>query len=176
MSRTRALTVGLTTATVVLGSATLAISANAQGPSHASEAHPDRSIVGTWQMTIDPLPNPGGDPPPFPSLVQFAEGGTMTDSVSSVPASPALVALGANGATSGLGAWQRRGHTITFRFERFITDNGKYVARQLVTGTTTVSKDGKSQGGPVTATFYDTKGAPLGPPAQINAEGTRLLP
>jgi hypothetical protein len=133
------------------------------------------AIVGTWRMLIDPLPNPAGDPPAFPSLISFNADGTVVDAVSSVPRYPALPA-GTNGATSGLGAWSQRNSTVTFTFERFITKDGAFVARQRVQGTLQVDKDGATQAGPSTATFLDTAANPLGPPVQIAASGVRLTP
>jgi hypothetical protein len=134
------------------------------------------AIVGTWRMMIDPLKNPAGDPPPFPSIISFNADGTVVDVVSSVPGYPALVAAGANGATSGLGAWSQKNGTVTFTFERFISTNGQFVARQRVQGALQVDKDGATQAGPAVATFFGTNELPMGPSVQILASGTRLAP
>lgn len=189
MTRSRALT-AVAASALVLGSVTLVTSAGAQPLPTSSAAKPvltslnarthgchyGASIVGTWRMTIAPKPKAGPTPPPFPSLVQFARGGTMTDSVSSVPANPALAPLGANGVSSGLGAWSQRCNVITFAFEHFITANGKLVARQRIKGTTTVSNYGMVQSGPAVTIFFDTHGKLLGHPVPIKATGWRMMP
>ncbi len=177
MRRTRAL-IAAAVPLLVVSSVALVGSASAEDrPStpqsgYRSAAH---SIVGTWRMWIDPN-GPTTPPPAFPSLVQFHADGTLTDSVSSAPSGPALASLQPNGATSGLGSWYRKGDTIYFSFERFITHDGVFVAKQHVDGTTTVSDDGMSQSGPASATFFDTANNAIGQPVPIAASGTRLMP
>jgi len=172
MSRTRTLAAVAAVAALVVTTP-----AHAQAlPSKDDVNTAQGAIVGTWRMMIDPLPNPAGDPPAFPSIISFASDGTVVDVVSSVPGYPALVALGANGATSGLGSWSQKKEAVKFTFERFITKDGRFVARQRIQGTLKVAKSGVAQSGPAVATFLDGSDTPLGPPVQIAASGTRLTP
>jgi hypothetical protein len=179
MRRTRAL-IAAAVPLLVVSSVAWVGSASADDRSSPSQPQSSyrsagHSIVGTWQMTIDPN-GPTAPPPAFPSLVQFHADGTLTDSVSSAPSGPALASLEPNGATSGLGSWYRKGDTIVFTFERFITHDGVMVARQQVEGTTKVSNDGMSQAGPASATFFGVGGAQLGPIVSIDTSGVRLVP
>jgi hypothetical protein len=181
MRRTRALIAAAVPLLVVstlawVGSASADDRPSTPQSSHRSAVQP---IVGTWRMWIDPN-GPTTPPPAFPSLVQFHADGTLTDSVSSAPAVPLWNKPPGqqqpNGATSGLGSWYRQGDTIHFSFERFLTINGVFVAKQHVDGTTSVSDDGMSQSGPASATFFDTNGNAIGQPVPIDASGTRLVP
>lgn len=166
MNRTRAVSLGVALPAVVLGAALAVVPA--QGSQGATP------IVGTWRMSIDPRPNPAGDPPAFPSLVSFVRGGTMVDAVSSVPV-PARK-LGATVAGNGLGAWRQKGRTVEFAFDRFLTDGtGVMVARQHVEGTLRVSKGGATQAGPATATFFTPDGSVVAV-VPIDASGSRMLP
>lgn len=183
MRRTRAL-IAAAVPLLVVSSLAWVGSASAEdrsGPSTPQSTYRSavHSIVGTWRMTIDPN-GPTVAPPAFPSLVQFHADGTLTDSVSSAPAVPLWNRppghAQPNGATSGQGSWYRHGDTIVFTFERFLTIDGAFVARQHVDGQTTVSDDGMSQSGPASATFFDTSGNPIGSAVPIDASGTRLLP
>jgi hypothetical protein len=175
MSRTR------TRAAVAASVAAVALIVAVPAHAHPLPAKDDvntaqAAIVGTWRMMIDPLPNPAGDPPAFPSVISFNSDGTVIDAVSSVPGYPALMAAGANGATSGLGSWSQKKDTVKFTFERFITKDGKFVARQRIQGTLKVAKSGFTQSGPAVATFLDGSDTPLGPSVQIAASGRRLTP
>lgn len=135
------------------------------------------SAVGSWEMTIDPQPfqSPNGpvDPPPFPSLVALNRGGTLTESVSTLPGF-AITTLGANDASGGLGVWKQKGSKITFTFKKFLTKDGVLVGWQVVTGTGKVSKSGVKQ--TATATFYKPDGAQVGPVPTVEATGTRMTP
>jgi hypothetical protein len=181
MRRTRALIAAAISLLVVsslawVGSASADDRPATPQSSYRSAVH---SIVGTWRMTIDPN-GPTAPPSAFPSLVQFHADGTLTDSVSSAPVVPLWnkppTQPQPNGATSGLGSWYRQGDTIYFSFERFLTIDGVFVARQHVDGKTTVSDDGMSQSGPASATFLDTHDNQIGLPVPIDASGQRLLP
>jgi len=169
MNPTRALTVGLAVPTLLAGTA-LAVT-----PAIGSQGA--TSAVGTWQMSIDPRPiqTPNGpvDPPAFPSMVALNRGGTLAESVSSLPG-PAVSILGANGATAGVGAWKQKGSKLTFTFKKFLTKDGAMVGWQVVQGTGKTSKSGTTQ--TATATFYNAAGTPVGPVLTVDATGTRLTP
>lgn len=169
MNRTRALTLGLTVPAVVAASALVV------GPAIGSQGA--TSAVGTWQMAIDiqPFTTPNGpaDPPPFPSLIAFNRGGTMTESVSSVPGL-ATNLLQANGATGGLGAWKQKGTKVTFTFKKFLTKDGVMVGWQVVEGTGSAKSKSTSQ--VATAAFYNAAGVQVGPTLAVKATGTRMTP
>jgi hypothetical protein len=127
------------------------------------------SIVGAWRMSIDPDPNPNGDPPPFASRIAFAKGGVVTDAASRFP--PGYV-----GGSGGVGAWKQCNRKVTFTFERFLYDVNGFAAIQRVQGTATVSYDGKTQAGPATATLLAVDGQTVLASFGIQASGTRMTP
>jgi hypothetical protein len=163
MKRITAAAVG-TTAVAGLLAATLAGS--------AAQADPDKAsvrIVGAWRMTIDPLPNPGGDPPAFPSRISFARGGVVAGVASKVP--PGFTA-----ASADVGAWSQRGRTATFTFEHFLFNASGFAGVQRVTARMTVSKDGTTQSGSATATVLGADGTTVLSSFQVAASGTRMTP
>lgn len=163
MTRTRtALTAGLAGAALLTGA--LASSAAASGP---PTNYP--SIAGAWRMTIDPLPNPGGDPPPFVSRIAFAQGGVVTESASKFP--PGYV-----GGSSGIGAWKQYRDRVTFTFERFLYDANGFAAIQRVEGTARVGANGQMQRGPATATLLAPDGQTVLVSFGVQSSGTRLKP
>jgi hypothetical protein len=170
MNRTRALALGIGAPALLVGTAFAVTPAiGSQGAT---------SAVGTWQMTIDPQPfnTPNGpvDPPPFPSLVSFNRGGTLTESVSSLPGFALGAPLMANDATSGLGVWKQKGKKVTFTFTKYLTKDGVLVGWQVVEGTGTATKSSTKQ--TATATFYNAAGAPVGPVLTVVATGSRMAP
>ena len=169
MNRTRALTIGIATPTI------LAMTAFAMTPAIGSQG--PKTAVGTWQMTIDPRPlqSPNGpvDPPAFPSLVAFNQGGTLVESVSSLPG-VAVTVLGANAAAGGVGAWTQKGSKVTFTFKKFLTKDGVLVGWQVVQGTGRTKKASTTQ--TATATFFKADGTQVGPVLTIDATGTRMAP
>jgi hypothetical protein len=170
MNRTRALVVGLAVPT------TLAATALVVTPAIGSQGA--TSAVGTWEMTIDPRPiqGPTGqvDPPPFPSLVSFNRGGTLTESVSSLPGFALGQPLMAKDATSGIGVWKQKGSKVTFTFKKFLTKDGVVVGWQVVKGEGKATKKGTTQ--TATATFYKADGTQVGPVLTVDATGTRMAP
>jgi len=169
MTLSRTLSLAAAAGVVALGG--LAVPSSAMPlPAGSSASAVSTPIVGTWRMSIDP----DGPPPAFPSLISFNLGQTIDEAVSSIP--PAMAQLGADDVSSGLGAWRRSGRSVAFTFEKFFTDGGVLVARQTVTGTTTVSPDGSTQSGPATAAFYAPDGTQIGPTLTVQATGTRLVP
>jgi hypothetical protein len=161
MNRTRALTLGIALPAAVAGAVLW------MNPATGSQGAVP--AVGTWTMTIDPM----GPPPSFPSLISLNRGGTLTESVSGVPA-PAVALLQANGVGNGLGAWQMTGSDLSLVFERFLYKDGAFVGRQHVESTGTVVGDSTTQ--VATATFHDATGAKVGPTVTLDVSGTRLTP
>lgn len=100
-------------ATTVLGGASATTTA----------AAPPHSIVGAWRVTVDPQPTPGGDQPPFESILTFDKAQTVSEATSRAAAS------------AGLGAWQRTGEdTFRFVFEKYRFDStGAYIGKTVVT-------------------------------------------
>jgi hypothetical protein len=165
MNRTRALIVGATLPAALAG-AVLAMS-----PATGSEGV--KPVVGAWNLTVDPRPNPAGDPPAFPSLIRFNRGGTLTESVSGVPG-PAIGLLGANGAGSGLGAWATHGDEVTLVFERFLYKNGAFAGKQHVEASGTADDDSVTLA--AVATFFNPAGTQVGVPVALDVTGARLAP
>ncbi len=168
-TRTRTFLVsGLVAATVLTG--VVATSAAASGPDSPSKGHPEHgSIVGAWRMTIDPVPNPGGDPPPFTTRIAFARGGVVTESASKYP--PGFV-----GGTSGIGAWTQDHDKVTFTFEKFLYSANGFAAIQRVQGSVIVAADGQTQGGPATATLLAPDGQTVLSSFGVQSSGTRMQP
>lgn len=157
------------TAVIAAAGALLISSAVVVSSASASNDGQGGSIVGAWRMTIDPRPNPAGDPPPFTSRIAFAKGGVVTEAVSTVPP-------GFSSASNGVGAWSQSGSVATFTFEKFLFSNGAFVAIQRVRGTATVSDDGTTQAGPATATLLGTDGSTVIRSFVVDASGTRMTP
>lgn len=164
MNRTR--TIAVTAAEICLGAVTAAPAPAVSIPDDGAVGRPSIGHLADEHRPGGPragLPHddllPGGEDPV----------------ISSVPTP--LRQVGANAGSPGLGAWTQRGAVVTFRFQRFFTRDGVLVARQLLVGTTTVSKDGTTQSGPATATFFAPDGTtPMGAPVKIEASGTRMRP
>jgi len=163
MNRTR------TVATAAAGLLVLSTAVVVASSASASNGGQGGSIVGAWRMTIDPRPNPAGDPPPFASRIAFAKGGVVTEAVSSVPP-------GYTSASNGVGAWTQSGSVATFTFEKFLFNGGTFAAIQRVRGTATVSGDGSTQAGPATATILATDGTTVLRSFVVDASGTRMTP
>jgi hypothetical protein len=128
-----------------------------------------KSIVGAWRMTIDPDPNPNGDPPPFATRISFARGGVVTEAASSLPP-------GFTSGSAGVGAWKQCNNTVTFTFERFLNNANGFAAIQRVEGKATVSSTGQTQAGPATATLLAPDGQTVLASFGVEASGTRLRP
>jgi hypothetical protein len=165
MNRTRSIAAAGLAAVLV----TAGLAASTGGAASASGCAGGPSIVGAWRMSIDPDPNPNGDPPPFASRVAFARGGVVTDTTSRFP--PGYV-----GASGGVGAWKQCNRKATFTFERFLYDVNGFAAIQRVQGTATVSYDGKTQAGPATATLLAVDGQTVLSSFGVQASGTRMTP
>ncbi|MCI0542100.1 MAG: hypothetical protein L0Z50_43470 [Verrucomicrobiales bacterium] len=76
----------------------------------ASGPHPERGLVGSWEVTV----TPGDGSAPFQSLLTYGSDGVLTGVDGSLP--PSLV-------TPNHGAWTRTGgHTFRFTFVEFAFD------------------------------------------------------
>jgi hypothetical protein len=111
-------------------------------------------LEGTWrvQVTIRNCQT-GAEVRTFPSLVTFAQGGTLIEATTG--GSPAVRG-------SGHGFWQHTsGHDYNAVFEAFLFDAaGTWTGRQKVTQTITIGEN-KDQWSAVAATeFFDTNGNP----------------
>lgn len=105
----------------VLASSVLSTTATARTSS--TTASPAYSLVGAWQVTVDPLPNPGGDQPPFESTLAFDKAMTVVEATSRAMSS------------AGLGAWRRTSED-SFRFvvQKYRFDaTGAYVGKTVIT-------------------------------------------
>jgi hypothetical protein len=173
MTRTRALTLAAASA-LVLGSIGTATVAHAQQSADAPGCQAGPPIVGSWRMTVSP-PAPAA---PFHTLVEFQQGGTMTDAIPQAPASRALSAAGLapDDVTSAVGSWTWSNGAVHFSFEHFLTQGGVYVARQHVTGTATVTAGCAEQKGSAQVTFWTPGGTQLGPEVTVTTDGTRFMP
>lgn len=146
----------------VLASSVFSTSASAGSATTA--AAPQYSLVGTWQVTVDPLPNPAGDQPPFESTLAFDKGMTVVEATSRATAS------------AGLGAWRRTGED-TFRF---IVQKYRFDPTGAYVGKTVITEDVRMTGpstyvGTAVSKFLTPNGAVV---AQFISEsaGTRLKP
>jgi hypothetical protein len=164
MTRTHAIVATGAAATLAV-TGVVATSADATSNSRCG----GKSVVGAWRMTIDPKPNPGGDPPPFPTRISFARGGVITEATSSSPP-------GYTGASTGIGAWKQCKDTVTFTFERFLNKDGALAAIQRIQGKATVGYTGQSQSGPATATLLSPDGQTVLASFGVHASGTRMTP
>ena len=147
----------------------LAATASTSTAAHAGPNNASGTIVGSWRMTIDPLPNPGGDPPAFPSRISFSRGGVVAGTASRFPP-------GFTSASSDVGAWSQAGDTATFTFEHFLYNANGFAGIQRVTATTSVSEDGNTQTGSATATVLATDGTTILSSFRVAATGTRMAP
>ena len=164
MKRFTTLTVGAVAVAGLLAATVVTTSAANAGPHNGSG-----TIVGAWRMTIDPLPNPGGDPPAFPSRISFARGGVVSGIASKFPP-------GFTSASSDVGAWSQDGDTATFVFEHFLYNANGFAAIQRVTATTVVTDDGDRQTGTATATVLAPDGVTVLSSFRVTATGTRMAP
>jgi hypothetical protein len=163
MNRSRTALAVTVTGALVVGTLAIASGAASAGPNGGP------TIIGTWQMSIDPN-GPSAPPPAFRTRIAFSEGGVLTETAGQAPP--------VNGATiagTGLGAWEQHGRTVRFVFEKYLFAGSGAVAVQRVEGTAEVSSDGSTQSGPATATFRALDGTVLST-LPVWAEGTRMTP
>jgi hypothetical protein len=109
-------------------------------------------LQGTWETQITLTDCAGHVIRSFPSLLEFAAGGTVVESTAGTP--QALK-------TPGLGVWRHTtGNTYAIRFKSFnFNAQNVFAGWTIVAGETTV--DGDTRGGPATVEVYDPNGVLL---------------
>src|SRR4030095_15578095 len=109
-------------------------------------------LQGTWETQITLTDCAGHVIRSFPSLLEFAAGGTVVESTAGTP--QALK-------TPGLGVWRHtNGNTYAIRFKSFnFNAQNLFAGWTIVAGETTV--DGDTRGGPATVEVYDPNGSYL---------------
>ena len=112
------------------------------------------TLRGTWDMRITLTDCAGHVIRSFPSLVEFAAGGTVVESNAGTP--QALK-------TPGEGVWRLvTDHTYAFRFKFFTFDpQNIFTGWTIIAGTTTVNPTGDTNAGSATVKVYNTSGVLL---------------
>jgi hypothetical protein len=111
-------------------------------------------LQGTWEMQITLTDCAGHVIRSFPSLIEFAAGGTVVESNGGTP--QALK-------TPGEGVWRHTtDHTYAFRF-KFFTFNAQnvFTGWTIIAGETTVDETGNANTGSATVKVYDPNGVLL---------------
>ena len=111
-------------------------------------------LEGTWEMQITLNDCSGHVIRSFPSLIEFAAGGTVVESNAGTP--QALK-------TPGEGVWSHTtDHTYAFRF-KFFTFNPQnvFTGWTIIAGETTVDETGNANAGSATVKVYDPNGVLL---------------
>ena len=123
-------------------------------------------LQGTWEMQITLTDCAGHTIRSFPSLIEFAAGGTVVESNAGTP--QALK-------TPGEGVWRHstdNAYAFRFKFFTFNTSN-VFTGWTIIAGETTVDNTGDANAGSATVKVYDPNGVLL---ASLCAEtvGTRF--
>src|SRR5436189_2008004 len=108
-------------------------------------------LQGTWEMQITLTDCAGHVIRSFPSLVEFAAGGTVVESNAGTP--QALK-------TPGEGVWSHTtDNTYAFRFKFFTFNTSNvFTGWTIIAGTTTVNLTGDTNAGSATVKVYNTSG------------------
>ena len=125
-----------------------------------------RTLQGTWEMQITLTDCAGYVIRNFPSLIEFAAGGTVVESNGGTP--QALK-------TPGEGVWRRTtDNNYAFRF-KFFTFNSLnvFTGWTIIAGETTVDATGNANGGSATVKVYAPNGV-LVATACAEISGTRF--
>src|SRR6266567_758955 len=124
------------------------------------------TLQGTWEMQITLTDCAGHVIRSFPSLIEYAAGGTVVESNGGTP--QALK-------TPGEGVWSHTtGNNFAFRFKVFtFNPQNIFTGWTIIAGTTTVNPTGDTNAGSATVKVYNTSGVLL---ATVCAEtaGTRF--
>ncbi|HEU0273039.1 MAG TPA: hypothetical protein VFQ83_00745 [Candidatus Udaeobacter sp.] len=109
------------------------------------------SLEGTWDMRITLTDCAGHVIRSFPSLIEFAAGGTVVESNAGTP--QALK-------TPGEGVWRHAtGHDFAFRFKFFTFDaQNVFSGWTIIAGVTTVDATRNANSGTATVKVYDPNG------------------
>ena len=108
-------------------------------------------LQGTWEMQITLTDCVGHVIRSFPSLIEFAAGGTVVESNAGTP--QALK-------TPGEGVWHHTtAHDFAFRFKFFTFDaQNVFTGWTIIAGETTVDPTGNANSGTATVEVYDPNG------------------
>ena len=111
-------------------------------------------LEGTWDMQITLTDCAGHTIRSFPSLIEFAAGGTVVESNAGTP--QALK-------TPGEGVWSHTtDHTYAFRFKFFtFSPQNVFTGWTIIAGETTVDETGNANTGSATVKVYDPNGVLL---------------
>ena len=112
------------------------------------------TLQGTWEMQITLTDCAGHVIRSFPSLIEYAAGGTVVESNAGTP--QALK-------TPGEGVWSHTtDNTYAFRFKFFTFDpQNIFTGWTIIAGTTTVNPTGDTNAGSATVKVYNTSGVLL---------------
>ena len=112
------------------------------------------TLQGTWEMQITLTDCAGHVIRSFPSLIEYAAGGTVVESNAGTP--QALK-------TPGEGVWSHTtGNNFAFRFKFFTFDTQNiFTGWTIIAGTTTVNPTGDTNAGSATVKVYNTSGVLL---------------
>jgi hypothetical protein len=112
------------------------------------------TLQGTWEMQITLTDCAGHVIRSFPSLIEYAAGGTVVESNAGTP--QALK-------TPGEGVWNHTtDNTYAFRFKFFTFDTQNiFTGWTIIAGTTTVNPTGDTNAGSATVKVYNTSGVLL---------------
>ena len=113
-----------------------------------------KRLEGTWDMQITLTDCVGHTIRSFPSLIEFAAGGTVVESNAGTP--QALK-------TPGEGVWSHTtDHNYAFRFKFFTFNTSNvFTGWTIIAGETTVDRTGNANSGTATVKVYDPNGVLL---------------
>ena len=108
-------------------------------------------LEGTWEMQITLTDCAGHVIRSFPSLIEFAAGGTVVESNAGTPQAMK---------TPGEGVWRHAtDHNYAFRFKFFTFNTSNvFTGWTIIAGTTTVNSTGDTNAGSATVKVYNTSG------------------
>ena len=108
-------------------------------------------LEGTWDMQITLTDCVGHTIRSFPSLIEFAAGGTVVESNAGTP--QALK-------TPGEGVWRHTNdHNYAFRFKFFTFNTSNvFTGWTIIAGETTLDRTGNANSGTATVKVYDPNG------------------
>ena len=139
----------------LLGACALAtLVAAERAPTGGTEGGRGGRLQGTWDMQITLTDCAGHVIRSFPSLVEFAAGGTIVESNAGTP--QALK-------TPGEGVWRRTtdsNYAFRFKFFTFSPQN-VFTGWTIIAGETNVDKTGNANAGSATVKVYDPNGVLL---------------
>ena len=123
-------------------------------------------LEGTWEMQITLTDCAGHVIRSFPSLIEFAAGGTVVESNAGTPQAMK---------TPGEGVWRHAtDHNYAFRFKFFnFNAQNVFTGWTIIAGETTVDKTGNANSGTATVQVYDPNGNLLATLC-ADAAGTRF--